>query len=197
MDTTSENRDPMVGKPAPDFTVTDRKGNKIRLSDYRGKTVVLETGSLTCPIFSMVMGKMNDLARQFPATVTLALYVQKFHYGVVPQHIAAGMDGIPTCALKAKENLERDNQTVIIDHMDQTGSKTYESTPNMMYIIDSNGTVVYAADWMLRDLYAPQEVEKVLSELEGDRRAPIAPETSSTFGRLRASVEGGWNAFWQ
>ena len=106
------------------------------------------------------------------------------------------VDAIAASIAKRK-SLSHDNQTVIIDHMDQTGSKTYESTPNMMYIIDSNGTVVYAADWMLRDLYAPQEVEKVLSELEGDRRAPIAPETSSTFGRLRASVEGGWNAFWQ
>ena len=197
MDTTHEASGPKVGEPAPDFTVTDRQGNTIKLSDFRGKTVVLETGSVTCPIFSMVMGKMNDLAREFPATVTLALYVQKSHHFVVPQHIAAGMDGIPTCAMHAKENLEQDTQTVIIDHMDQTGKKTYESTPNMMYVIDGNGTVVYSADWMLRDLYAPQEVEKVLSELEGDRRAPVEPETASTFGRLRESVEGGWKAFWQ
>lgn len=197
MDTTNVSREPRVGEPAPDFTVTDRQGNKISLSNYRGKTVVLETGSVTCPIFSMVMGKMNDLARQFPAAVTLALYVRESHHGVVPQHIAAGMDGIPKCALHAKEDLEQDTQTVIIDQMNPTASKTYESTPNMMYIIDGKGVVVYAADWMLRDLYAPREVEKVLSELEGDRRAPIQPETASPFGRLRESVEGGWKAFWQ
>ena len=197
MDATSEISGPKVGEVAPDFTVTDRQGSRIRLSDFRGKTVVLETGSLTCPVFAMVLGKMNDLARQFPATVTLALYVRESHHGVVPQHIAVGMDGIPTCAETAKANMEKDNQTLVIDHMDQTGSKTYESTPNMMYIIDGKGVVVYAADWMLRDLYAPQEVEQVLSGLEGDRRAPIEPETASPFGRLRASVEGGWKAFWQ
>jgi peroxiredoxin Q/BCP len=30
-----------VGDPAPDFTVSDHTGKTRRLSDYRGKTVVL------------------------------------------------------------------------------------------------------------------------------------------------------------
>jgi len=30
-----------VGQPAPDFTVKDHTGRQIRLSDLRGKTVVL------------------------------------------------------------------------------------------------------------------------------------------------------------
>ena len=33
---------PNVGERAPDFTVTDRQGKAVRLSDYLGKTVVLE-----------------------------------------------------------------------------------------------------------------------------------------------------------
>ncbi len=30
-----------VGAPAPDFAVKDHEGNTVRLSDYRGKKVVL------------------------------------------------------------------------------------------------------------------------------------------------------------
>lgn len=30
-----------AGEPAPDFTATDHHGNKVRLADLRGKTVVL------------------------------------------------------------------------------------------------------------------------------------------------------------
>jgi peroxiredoxin Q/BCP len=30
-----------IGDPAPDFTSTDQQGNPVRLSDYRGKKVVL------------------------------------------------------------------------------------------------------------------------------------------------------------
>jgi len=39
-----------VGQPAPDFTLTDISGQAHRLSDYRGKTVVLEWTNPRCPI---------------------------------------------------------------------------------------------------------------------------------------------------
>lgn len=32
---------PRMGKPAPDFTLTNQNGNEIRLSQFRGKNVVL------------------------------------------------------------------------------------------------------------------------------------------------------------
>src|SRR5258708_23788689 len=38
-----------IGQPAPDFTAVDAKGNTIRLSEYRGKTVVLEWTNADCP----------------------------------------------------------------------------------------------------------------------------------------------------
>jgi AhpC/TSA family len=40
---------PQIGQPAPDFTGTDSKGNSVRLSQYRGKTVVLEWTNADCP----------------------------------------------------------------------------------------------------------------------------------------------------
>ncbi len=39
-----------VGKPAPDFTLTDIAGQTRKLSDYRGKVVVLEWCNPECPI---------------------------------------------------------------------------------------------------------------------------------------------------
>ena len=38
-----------IGKPAPDFTATDIHGKAIKLSDYKGKIVVLESYNLDCP----------------------------------------------------------------------------------------------------------------------------------------------------
>lgn len=32
---------PQAGKPAPDFEVKDQAGNTVKLSDFRGKKVVL------------------------------------------------------------------------------------------------------------------------------------------------------------
>lgn len=39
----------MTGAPAPDFTIADTAGKPVRLSDYRGKFVVLEWTNPECP----------------------------------------------------------------------------------------------------------------------------------------------------
>src|SRR4051812_26995197 len=38
-----------VGKPAPDFTGTDINGKTVKLSDYAGKIVVIESYNSDCP----------------------------------------------------------------------------------------------------------------------------------------------------
>ena len=38
-----------IGKPAPDFTGTDINGKTVKLSDYAGKVVVIESYNSDCP----------------------------------------------------------------------------------------------------------------------------------------------------
>src|SRR5690554_7030381 len=40
---------PVVGEPAPDFTLVDETGTSHTLSQYKGKTVVLEWFNIPCP----------------------------------------------------------------------------------------------------------------------------------------------------
>src|SRR5215203_4373350 len=40
---------PAVGQPAPDFTLKDASGKTVKLSDFRGKHVVLEWTNPSCP----------------------------------------------------------------------------------------------------------------------------------------------------
>ncbi len=40
---------PVVGQPAPSFTVTDLAGKPVKLEDFKGKTVVLEWHNFGCP----------------------------------------------------------------------------------------------------------------------------------------------------
>ena len=44
-----ETTGPTVGQPAPDFTGTDSNGKTVKLSDFKGKTVVLEWTNHECP----------------------------------------------------------------------------------------------------------------------------------------------------
>jgi hypothetical protein len=51
---------------APDFTLHDLDGKAVRLSDYRGcLPVVIEFGSLSCPIVAGRAGHLDSLAEQY------------------------------------------------------------------------------------------------------------------------------------
>src|SRR5262245_28936983 len=64
-----------VGKPAPDFTLTDTEGQRHQLSQLRGKTVVLEWFNPDCPFVKHAHGKgpLVDMAKKYqgPALVWL------------------------------------------------------------------------------------------------------------------------------
>src|SRR2546422_11715394 len=53
----------VVGKPAPDFTAKDINGKTHKLSDYKGKIVVLESYNLDCPFCRnhFTSGAMQEL----------------------------------------------------------------------------------------------------------------------------------------
>jgi cytochrome oxidase Cu insertion factor (SCO1/SenC/PrrC family) len=50
---------PEIGKPAPDFTATDSNGKTVKLSDQRGKIVVLEWTNHDCPFVKKHYGSGN------------------------------------------------------------------------------------------------------------------------------------------
>ena len=67
-----------VGTTAPDFTVQDKAGNPIKLSDYRGKTVVLDFWATWCGYCLMSLPHVNEVARRFADkdVVVLAVNIQ-------------------------------------------------------------------------------------------------------------------------
>src|SRR5882757_8790372 len=48
-----------IGKPAPDFTLTDTNGTTHKLSDFKGKTIVLEWVNHGCPFVRKHYGSGN------------------------------------------------------------------------------------------------------------------------------------------
>ncbi len=57
---------PGLGEVAPDFALEDLEGRSVRLSELRGRPVVLEFGSYTCPIFDGWIPDMDWLAAEYP-----------------------------------------------------------------------------------------------------------------------------------
>ena len=57
-----------VGQPAPDFTLKDATGKTVRLSDFKGKHVVLEWTNPGCPFVRKHYDSGNMPATQKDAT---------------------------------------------------------------------------------------------------------------------------------
>ena len=127
-----------TGAAAPDFTLTDTSGASHKLSDFKGKTVVLEWVNHGCPFVVKHYSKGNMPGLQ-------ADYTGK---GVVWLSIcssAEGKQGYNTAEGWQKLNAEKGGKaTAILLDTEGTAGKLYgaKTTPHM-YVINAEGTLVY------------------------------------------------------
>ena len=58
-----------VGKPAPEFALTDLEGNAVKLSDHKGKVVILEWFNPGCPyvVYAHEEGPLKAMAQKYDA----------------------------------------------------------------------------------------------------------------------------------
>lgn len=127
-----------TGDPAPDFTLTDINGVSHNLSDFRGKTVVLEWINHGCPFVVKHYSKGHMQALQREATANGVIWLSICSS-------APGKQGHYTADEWKKVNAEKEGAaTAILLDEDGTVGKLYgaKTTPHM-YIIDASGTLVY------------------------------------------------------
>ena len=129
---------PEIGKPAPEFTLTDTTGKSHSLSDFKGKTVVLEWINHGCPFVVKHYSSGNMQKLQTDATGK----------GVVWLSIcssAPGKQGHMTAAdaVKKSEEVGSKATAYLVDEDGKVG-KLYDakSTPEM-YVINKEGVLVY------------------------------------------------------
>ena len=127
-----------VGQPAPDFPAKETGGKAHRLSDFKGKLVVLEWTNPGCPFVQKhYKGNMQALQKEFTAKGVVWLAVNSTAVDAAdyqaPLQLAGwmkGKGGAPTATL-----------------MDEAGSigQLYgaKTTPHM-YIVNPQGLLVYA-----------------------------------------------------
>ena len=130
---------PQVGQPAPNFKLNDANGKVVSLSDFRGKTVVLEWNNPECPFVKKHYGSGNMQKTQAAAKAQ----------GVVWLSINSGAPGKQghMNAAQAKATLAQQKAQPTAYLLDPKGvvGKGYDAktTPHM-YIVDPKGRLVYA-----------------------------------------------------
>jgi len=144
-----------VGQPAPGFTATDTSGQRHALSDFRGKTVVLEWTNHDCPYVRKHYNAGNMQQQQKDATAQGAVWLS-----IISS--APGKQGHVTPAQADSLTAERDAapSAVILDESGDIGRLYGAKTTPHMYIIDAQGTLAYMGGIDSIPSANPADIEK-------------------------------------
>jgi hypothetical protein len=128
-----------IGQPAPDFTLTDLDGHSHSLSDFKGKTVVLEWNNPDCPIVKKHYDSDNLPRLQREATAEGVIWL-------IINSGAPGMEGGDYTPADLKSYLKDHNAAANAYFKDSTGKVGHlygaTATPHM-FVINPAGTLVY------------------------------------------------------
>jgi peroxiredoxin len=129
---------PPVGSTAPDFSVTDSKGKTQSVSQYKGKTVVLEWFNPECPFVKKHYGSgnMQKLQEEFTGKGVVWLTIDSS---------APGLEGNLSAEQAEKKIAEwKTKQTALLLDPDGKAGRTYgaKNTPHM-FVINPEGKIIY------------------------------------------------------
>ena len=173
---------PVVGQPAPDFSVTDASGKTQSLSAYKGRIVVLEWNNPECPFVRKHYGAENMQSQQAAATKD----------GVVWLTVNSGAQGKqghldPTSAVAYIDKVGGKESAYLIDADGKAGHAYEAKTTPHMFVIDKDGVLRYMGgidsipSTDKDDLpKATQYVPQVLAELKAGKAVSVS--TSQPYG---------------
>lgn len=130
---------PAVGQAAPDFTLKDTSGKAVKLSDFRGKHVVLEWTNPGCPYVRKHYDSGN-----MPATQKEAVGKGVVWLAINSTEKSAG-DYLEPPKLAAWLKERKAEPTATLMDEEGTAGKAYgaRTTPHL-YIVDPQGKLIYA-----------------------------------------------------
>lgn len=173
---------PVPGRPAPAFTLTDLDGRAVSLADLRGKYVVLEWTNPACPFVQKHYdsGNMQALQKRFTA--------EGVQWVVINSTATSHAEYLQPADQKAW--LRKHGAAPSIAALDASGAigRAYAAkvTPHM-YVIDPHGILVYAGAIDDKRSTNPADVKtsnnyiaQVFAELRAGR--PVSAPSTSAYG---------------
>ena len=127
-----------IGKPAPDFTGTDINGKTVKLSDYKGKIVVIESYNSDCPFCHnhYASGAMQELQKELAAKGIMWLLVDSVNTNNFSYRT-------PAQAQKEWADLKIAATTWIDDHAGDIGHLYGMRTTPHCFVIAADGKLAY------------------------------------------------------
>ncbi len=128
-----------VGQPAPNATRKDAAGKTVRLSDYKGKHVVLEWTNPGCPFVRKHYDSGNMQSTQRESTGKGVVWL------AINSTEKASSDYLEPGKLAAWMSQQKSAPTAVLMDEDGIAGQAYgaRTTPHM-YIVDPAGKLIYA-----------------------------------------------------
>ncbi len=169
-----------VGKPAPDFTLTDANGTTHKLSDHKGKLVVLEWFNPGCPFVKYAHGDgpLKDMAAKEVEQGVVWLAVNSGAPGKQGAGAEASKEGAKTFSM---------NHPILVDEGGEVG-KAYGATKTPhVFLVDTAGVLVYAGaidNAPIGEVDGGGAYVNYLAAALADVRAgkPVATASTSSYG---------------
>jgi peroxiredoxin len=172
----------VVGKPAPEFALKDLDGKEVKLSDFKGKVVVIEWFNPECPFIKLshTKGGLVDASKRITSKGAVHLAINSG---------APGKQGTGVDKNKAGAKEFSVAAPILLDESGEVGRKYGATNTPHIYIVDKTGTLVYAGG---PDNSADAEgltpeggtlvnyVDQVLTELDAGK--PVSVTSSPAYG---------------
>ena len=151
---------PRAGDQFKDFSLTDlNSGEIVKLSNFLGKWLVIETGSSTCSMYTKNIPDMSKIVNEFKDIEFIIVYVREAHPGerLGPhQNLTEKMNAARLVAPRYGEH-----RRVLVDNIEGDFHRAYGAMPNVVYIIRPDGKIHYRCNWA-----APSLIRNALSDRE-------------------------------
>jgi peroxiredoxin len=129
---------PTIGKLAPQFTATDTNGKSQSLSDYKGKTVVIEWTNDGCPYVKKHYGAGNMQKLQQEVTAAGGVWLSIISSAPGKQGYASGAQ-----ANELTKSRKAQPTAVLLDPAGAIGRAYEAQTTPHMFVVDPKGTLRY------------------------------------------------------
>jgi AhpC/TSA family len=173
---------PSVGQPAPDFTLQDAGGKTVKLSDYRGKHVVLEWTNPGCPYVRKHYDSGNMPATQKEAVDKGVVWLS------INSTEKSSYDYREPAKLVAWQNERQSRPTALLMDEEGTAGRAYgaRTTPHL-YIVNPQGALVYAGGIDSIPSSNPDDIKRAVNYVrQGLNEAlagkPITAATTRPYG---------------
>jgi hypothetical protein len=173
---------PAVGQPAPDFVLKDAAGKTVKLSDYRGKVVVLEWTNPGCPFVRKHYDSGNMAVTQQDAVAKGAVWLSINSTG------KGSYDYLEPAKLVAWQKERKVQPTATLMDEEGVAGKAYgaRTTPHM-YIVDPQGRLAYVGGIDSIPSANPADIPKAVNYVrqaiaETSAGKPVSAATTRPYG---------------